>query len=71
MPTFNAPRGSALSVPVAIGPAACALSIRAGKLADLVILSRNPLSLDPERLLDLRIVETISHGLSVHRAHEL
>ena len=43
-------------------------SIKAGKLADLVIVSQNPLSMDPERLLDLRIVETISHGLSVYRA---
>ena len=43
-------------------------SIRAGKLADLVIVSQNPLTMDPERLLDLRIVETISHGQSVYRA---
>ena len=43
-------------------------SIRVGQFADLVVLSQNPLSLDPERLLDLRIVETISHGRSVYRA---
>ena len=43
-------------------------SIRVGKLADLVILSQNPLTTDPERLLEVRVVETISHGQSVYRA---
>lgn len=43
-------------------------SIRIGKRADLVILSQNPLTTDPERLLDLRVVETIAHGQSVYRA---
>lgn len=43
-------------------------SIRAGKLADLVVLSGNPLTTDPERLLELAAVETISHGQVVYRA---
>jgi predicted amidohydrolase YtcJ len=42
-------------------------SIRAGKLADLVVLSGNPLTTPPERLLELRVIETISHGQSVYR----
>lgn len=43
-------------------------SLRAGKRADFVILSQNPLTTDPERLLDLRILQTISHGQTVYRA---
>jgi predicted amidohydrolase YtcJ len=43
-------------------------SISVGKLADLVILNRNPLEVDPERILgQLRIEETISHGKTIYR----
>ncbi len=41
-------------------------TLTAGKLADLVVLSRNPLDLPTDALLDLRIVETWSHGRRVH-----
>jgi predicted amidohydrolase YtcJ len=43
-------------------------SIEVGKLADFVVLSANPLEADPERLAELRVVETIKEGVSVHRA---
>ena len=43
-------------------------SIEVGKLADFVVLSDNPLSVDPEALAALKVVETIKEGASIHRA---
>ena len=45
-------------------------TLEVGKLADLVILSANPLEMAPEDLLDLRIVETFSRGQSVYRTDQ-
>ncbi len=42
-------------------------SIAPGKLADLVILDRNPLEVGTEELLDLQVVETYKEGKSVWR----
>ena len=39
-----------------------------GKLADFVVLSDNPLTVDPETLAGLKVVETIKEGVSVYRA---
>lgn len=41
-------------------------SITPGKRADLVILDRNPLTIDPADLADVQIVETLSRGVSVY-----
>lgn len=43
-------------------------TLETGKLADLVILSRNPLTMDPEDLLDLEVDETWSRGERVYAA---
>lgn len=43
-------------------------SLEVGKLADFVVLSANPLEADPEKLADLKVVETIKEGASVYRA---
>lgn len=43
-------------------------SIEVGKLADFVMLSDNPMTTDPERLAELKVVETIKEGTSVYRA---
>ena len=43
-------------------------SIAPGKLADFVILDRDPLQAEPDTLAQIKIVETISHGRSVFRA---
>lgn len=40
-------------------------SIEVGKLADLVILSENPLTIEPERLNEIIVLETIKEGKSV------
>lgn len=40
-------------------------SIAPGKLADLVILDRNPLTTDPEALLEIRTLETFKEGVSI------
>ncbi|HZV77793.1 MAG TPA: amidohydrolase [Candidatus Babeliales bacterium] len=43
-------------------------SITAGKLADLVVLDRNPLKVEPAEIKDVRIVRTIKEGNSVYEA---
>ncbi|MDI7864634.1 amidohydrolase [Rhizobiaceae bacterium n13] len=43
-------------------------TIEPGKLADFVILSDNPLTVKPEDLIKLKVVETIKEGKSVYRA---
>ncbi|HEV7266482.1 MAG TPA: amidohydrolase [Falsiroseomonas sp.] len=43
-------------------------SIEVGKLADFVVLSDNPMSVDPETLAGLQVVETIKEGASIYRA---
>ena len=43
-------------------------TLEVGKLADLVVLSENPLSMDPADLLELQVIETWSHGDRVFSA---
>lgn len=45
-------------------------SIRPGKLADLVILDRNPLTVNPMDIRDIRVVKTIKEGKTVYSAEE-
>ena len=42
-------------------------SIEVGKLADLVILSDNPLKIEEDELSDLKILETIKEGKSIYK----
>ena len=43
-------------------------SLEPGKLADLVILDRNPLKGDPMAIKDIRVVETIKEGRTIYPA---
>lgn len=43
-------------------------SIEVGKLADFAVLSDNPMTVDPDKLAELKVVETIKEGASVYRA---
>jgi hypothetical protein len=45
-------------------------TIAVGKLADFVILDRNPLKVESEALWDLVVVETIKEGGTVYRAEQ-
>ncbi len=42
-------------------------SLEPGKLADMVILSENPLTIDPMAIRDIEILETIKEGVTVYR----
>jgi len=42
-------------------------SIEVGKLADLVILDRNPITIDPMAINKIQVMETIKYGKTVYR----
>ena len=42
-------------------------SLKEGKRADLVILNQNPLKVDPMKIKDINVVETIKDGKSVYK----
>ncbi len=41
-------------------------SLSPGKIADLVILSDDPTAIDPEEIINVRVMETISHGKTIY-----
>ena len=43
-------------------------SLEVGKLTDLVILDKNPLTVDPMAIKDIRVLETIKEGRSIYTA---
>ena len=42
-------------------------SLRAGKRADLVVLSADPLSVDPEAVRELQVLETVRGGRCIYQ----
>ena len=43
-------------------------SLEPGKLADFVVLDKNPLKVEPGSIKDIKVVETIKEGLTIYRA---
>jgi predicted amidohydrolase YtcJ len=43
-------------------------SLEVGKVADLVVLAENPFKVDPVKLRDIKILETISRGVPIYQA---
>jgi hypothetical protein len=44
-------------------------SLEDGKLADLVILDKNPLQVDPMTIKDIKVVETVKEGKTIYKAN--
>lgn len=44
-------------------------SLKVGKLADLVILSDNPMKIDPMKINKIKVIETIKKGISIYSVH--
>jgi predicted amidohydrolase YtcJ len=42
-------------------------TLEVGKLADLVILDKNPLKVDPMAIKDIQLVETIKEGITIYK----
>jgi len=42
-------------------------SLEVGKLADLVVVDRNPLKINPHDMMNVRVVETIKEGRSIYK----
>jgi predicted amidohydrolase YtcJ len=45
-------------------------SITIGKLADLVVLSKNPLTIDSRKIGEIQVLETIKEGKTVYQAEQ-
>jgi predicted amidohydrolase YtcJ len=43
-------------------------SLEVGKLADLVVLDKNPLTVDPMLIKEIKVVETIKEGKTIYAA---
>ena len=44
------------------------VSIEPGKLADFVILSVNPMTIESDKVLDIKVVETIKEEETIYQA---
>ena len=45
-------------------------SLEVGKLADLVVLDQNPLKVEPMKIKDVKVVETIKEGKTIYKRSE-
>jgi hypothetical protein len=44
-------------------------TLEKGKLADMVILDQNPLTVDPMSIKDIKVMETFKEGKSIYKAN--
>ena len=65
---LEALRAMTINVARQYGEHASKGSLEPGKLADLVILDRNPLKVAPMAIKDVKVVETIKEGRTIHDA---
>lgn len=66
--TWDALKGLTINAALQEGDGELKGSIEIGKQADFVVLSDDPLAVDPENLQQITVLETISRGKSVWRA---
>ena len=43
-------------------------TLQAGKLADMVVLDADPLTIDPVQIKDIRVLETLKEGVTIYLA---
>lgn len=64
---FDALKGITINAAYAYNEEAKKGTIEAGKLADLVILEKNPLKVDKMEIKDIAVAETIKEGVTLYR----
>jgi predicted amidohydrolase YtcJ len=64
---LEALKAQTINVAMQYGEQATKGSLEVGKLADLVVLDRNPLQVEPDAIKDIRVVETIKDGKTIFR----
>jgi predicted amidohydrolase YtcJ len=60
-------RAMTINVALQYGEQGSKGSIEDGKLADLVILDKNPLTVDKMAIKDIKVVETIKEGKTIYK----
>jgi predicted amidohydrolase YtcJ len=68
LPVIEALKASTLYAAYQVFEEANKGSLEQGKLADFVVLSENPLKIDPMKIRDIQVLETIKEGKTVYRA---
>jgi predicted amidohydrolase YtcJ len=63
---LEALKAMTINVAYQYGEQASKGSLEAGKLADLVILDKNPLKVDPMTIKDIKVLETTKEGKTIY-----
>jgi predicted amidohydrolase YtcJ len=64
---IEALKAQTINVALQYGEQASKGSLEVGKRADLVILDKNPLKVEPMAIKDVKVVETIKDGKSIYK----